>query len=1429
MKNYIIIFSLFIGGISFSQTQIDFTTANNNTTVNTCNGFIIDSGLPGGTGYGNNEDVTITICPDTVASGNNDDIINIIFSLFSLDTYDDNLLPPPGNVNVDQVIVYDGPTTAGNWLGTYTGADLEGVPIQGQHASGCITIRFISNSQNNVGNWMFSGSATCATPCSSPIAGAVLVNGFANDSIAVCVGDIVEFQENGSYAQPTFNIDSYEWDFFDGTLLNGSQNGIVQHAFDAPGHYIVNLEVTDDNNFFTCTNSNLTQLSVYVATPPTFYEFPSDTVLCIGESLDLVNLPVLFDSTWSGFPSTTTTITGCLSDDVLGVAQSQPIDVLGYPVGATITAGTDISSICIELEHSYMGDLVLQVQCPGGINGPQTVTLHQQGGGGTQIGIPDQADNVFCDGVNPATGVGTPLTYCFTPQATQTWVEWSVSNTSSNLPAGDYEPVGSFDDFIGCDIAGQWNLIVIDNLLFDDGYVAGWSIDFATISPDVVVFTPQVGDDSDSSYWDNSGAFITNISADGNVVSITPTAPGVYDYTYYAVDNFGCTNDSTVTVTVLDQLILTAGVDTILCAGELVTIGPEIPHCVTDGGNYTYCYGNNENTTFTYCPDTPGDGLTFMSIAFNSGSVSNFGDNIIVYDGQDTGAPIIGTFQGDLSGLVFTATNVTGCITMVLNSNGFISCASGSQTSWDYDVSCADGVAVTYAWTPDNGSLNDVNVSNPTIVNLLTTTTYSLAVYPIGHPDCVTTDDVIVSIGGSVDPGLDSIVTICKEAIEQNLFQYIGGTPELGGTWINPTGDTILMPILPDTLGDGLYEYKIDNAGCTASSFVDVTVSQITLSASINHSDCNAFNGEVTLIASANAVLPIVYSNDAGVTNVANDLFIEGYANGVVGALPTGMGSDNTYSFQVTDANGCIASIDSTVIDDNFPNIDINSVILTGSDCSANNGQVNTITVNGGTPNYIFSTDGLSYSVLTLTDLAPGNYDLIAQDNFGCTDTVQITILEINVPTVTATFSDVSCHSVGDGSINVSGNNLMSYSIDGGITTQTTGLFNNLIPGFYEVIGYSGPNGTLCSDTLTNLIMISEPAALQIVTLSSDLTVCNGDVITLDVSGSGGNGNYTYDWDYLGNNLGQGVTITATITNTMEVCVTMSEDCPSPSVDSCMTVSIFPKVYPKLTSDVDNGCFPLTVTLTNDSNNPLNIATSIWEFSDDNVSNPVGGTTGIIHTFQDPGVYNVYLEVTSSEGCIYDTTYSQFYMVHDHPGANFRYSTIPLTVYDSEASFTDYSTGDPIQWAWNFGSGAVPLTSAIQSPVVNYPQGIAGIYPTSLTVWNQYGCSDMLEGQVEVINDVTCFAPNIFTPDGDEFNETWRVYISGIDIYDFHVTMFNRWGEVVWESYDPNGEWDGSYASDGKIQDGSYVWILHAKDSYNDKKYEFNGTVSIAR
>lgn len=1408
MKKLSLIFSLLIGGSVFSQTQIDFTAANNNTTVNTCNGFIIDSGGTGAAGYGNGEDVTITICPDTVATGNNDDFINIIFNLFDLDVTDMN--PAPNANDQDVMHVYDGVNTSANYLGGYSGNGLANTTIQATNLnpSGCITLRFVSNSQNAAGAWLFTASATCATPCDNPVSGAEIVGGPTVDSIRACVGDLIDFVEVGSFAQAPFSLASYEWNFMDGTTAVGSQGGTVQHAFMVPGHYTVNLYVTDDNADEVCLNANLNELNVFVANPPTFYEFPSDTSLCIGESIELISQPVLFDSLWSGFQGSVAIDDGCMYDTLLGVAQVVPITMSGFDV-PTITDAGQIESLCLDMEHSYMGDLVIQVECPDGT----IVTLHQQGGGGTQIGVPVQTDDVDClNGLNQ----GVPFNYCFTPTATDTWVEWVNNNGwGQTIPAGDYEPVAPLSGLVGCPISGTWNLIVTDNWGADDGTVFGWSINLVdSLYPDVVEFTPLIGDNSDSSYWDVTDPFISNPSVDGNEITITPTAGGSYDYTYSVWDDFGCFSDSTVTINVDPQVFVGAGLDTSVCNGQLVVLGD------TGGGAGVGCdytldlidtFGDSWNGNTI---DVTINGVTTNYTAAGSGQIFtlavNHGDQI------DLQWNATGNWQSENEIYLYDGDG------NLVYSDGVGGTPSTALSSVVAD--CFGGMV--FAWSPDNGSLDDVDIPNPTVINPLTTTTYTLSVYPVGHPNCVTTDDVIVSIGGGLDAGLDSTIILCFEGVAEDLFAYVGGTPQTGGTWFNPAGQQITMPVQPDTLVDGLYEYKRDSAGCSASAFIDLTVSQITLSALINHSDCNAFNGEVKLIASPNAANPILYSNDAGVTSTANDLFLQGYNGGILG----GMGSSNLYSFQIEDANGCIASIDSVVIDDNFPEIDINTVTTTDSDCGADNGQiVDPTTTTGGTAPYTYSIDGVTgfmgLPIANIPPNAPATYDLIVEDAFGCFDTTQVTINEINIPVITnVNVTDVTCYTVGDGTIEIIGTNLMSFSIDNGASFQAANLFNGLIPGTYDIVAASGVNGTLC--TVSTQVVIVEPTPLQITALSPDITICPGESVTLTVDGTGGNGNYTYDWDYLGNNLGQGASITVDADFDMQVCVTMSEDCPSPTVTECMNVILTPNIYPNLVADVTSGCYPLEVNLTNISNSN-DIASATWITSDNGVDQPVVGNAGITHTFQDPGTFDVTLILESTSGCIYDTTFSQYFEVYDHPEANFTYTPIPLTIYETEANFIDYSDGDPVQWAWHFGSGAIPLTSTEENPEVVYPEGIAAIYPTVLYVWNEYGCVDSMLSQVEVINDVICYAPNAFTPDGDEFNETWRVYISGIDVYDYHCTVFNRWGEIVWESYDPEAEWDGTYVGDGEMQDATYVWVIYAKDSYNDKKYEFRGTVNI--
>jgi len=90
--------------------------------------------------------------------------------------------------------------------------------------------------------------------------------------------------------------------------------------------------------------------------------------------------------------------------------------------------------------------------------------------------------------------------------------------------------------------------------------------------------------------------------------------------------------------------------------------------------------------------------------------------------------------------------------------------------------------------------------------------------------------------------------------------------------------------------------------------------------------------------------------------------------------------------------------------------------------------------------------------------------------------------------------------------------------------------------------------------------------------------------------------------------------------------------------------------------------------------------------------------------------------------------------------------------------------------------------------------------------------------------------PNVFTPDGDQFNETFQpVFTSGYDPYDYHLMIFNRWGELIFESYNADIGWDGTYGTGGLVQDGVYVWKINFKESMTDKKHEVYGHVSVLK
>jgi gliding motility-associated-like protein len=91
------------------------------------------------------------------------------------------------------------------------------------------------------------------------------------------------------------------------------------------------------------------------------------------------------------------------------------------------------------------------------------------------------------------------------------------------------------------------------------------------------------------------------------------------------------------------------------------------------------------------------------------------------------------------------------------------------------------------------------------------------------------------------------------------------------------------------------------------------------------------------------------------------------------------------------------------------------------------------------------------------------------------------------------------------------------------------------------------------------------------------------------------------------------------------------------------------------------------------------------------------------------------------------------------------------------------------------------------------------------------------------------YIPNSFTPDGDKFNQVFApVFTSGFDPYDYKMTIYNRWGELIFESNDTQVGWDGTYG--GKlVQDGTYVWSIQFGLLADDSRKSINGSLNLMK
>jgi len=786
----------------------------------------------------------------------------------------------------------------------------------------------------------------------------------------------------------------------------------------------------------------------------------------------------------------------------------------------------------------------------------------------------------------------------------------------------------------------------------------------------------------------------------------------------------------------------------------------------------------------------------------------------------------------------------------------------------DITLNASNGIA-PYDYSIDNGAT--------------TSTSGAFANLSASSYDIVITDDIGCSTTGNIvltnqgGPTINGVTTVditCNAACDGSLSINATGANQFsidnGVTFGALNNFTNLCP--------GNYDIVVEDAiGCQVTS-----TASITEPAALTHTEvtsdllcANECIGSITITPSG-GTMPYTYSIDNGVTTSAigdfqnlcagnytilvtdanlctstsnvvitepnplqvtigiTDATCFGLCDGTMNSIPSGGSGAGTYNYAWTPAVGgntplitnlCAGSYNLSVTDANGCTLDTNGIVVgapmavvidnvvtvdetCGGDCD---GQV-TISAPGATE---FSIDGVNYVPNNVfTNLCAGQYNVYAQDNAGCG--AQDVALITGPPPVTATVNP-------DTTICIGGTAQLSSTPGGGvggyIFNWDNGLGNtqnaNVSPTTQTTYCLTVEDANGCSSPLvcTNVFMNQ---ALSVIALS-DQSICEGDDASLSALASGGNGGpYNYTWDQ-GLPAGQNQTVTPGFTTVYTVSATDGCETPAATASVTITVNTIPNIG--FSADNLNGCYPVDVNFT-EQNVPAG-ASCFWTFGD-------GGTStdcNPFYQFNQPGCWDVTLDITTAEGCLATFTQPSYICAYDYPVADFEFGPTNATVLDPIINFTNTSTGAS-GYLWNFDPNGQNGSSFDVDPSFAFT-GDAGQYTTCLTATSVEGCIDSVCKEITILEEFILYVPNAFTPNGDSKNNLFTPVISGIDPTSYEFYVFNRWGELIYESYFPGEGWDGIYKGLMSQQD-VYVWKLKVTDQ-TGQQHDYIGHVTLIK
>lgn len=1228
-----------------------------------------------------------------------------------------------------------------------------------------------------------------------------------SSNIVICEGDSVELTvgfRDGSNVSPANLL----WSTGETTTSIFAKTG---------GIYVA----TYTNPATSCTSVD--SIFVTVNPIPTFSFMATDTTICID---DIVELPATatdqldsiqwFNPTNVQLSSDIETDTAFADMSSLGTYTARVIDVFGCFDDSTVTVSVnDLTAIA------------------GNVIGADTIA------NGICFGDSAFVDARLSSNGEPFTTTTYPYTYSWTstagPVLEGSTTEDSLIATIGTATVGTYSTFYvEVTDSLGCtetdSVAVYWNEEILVDAGNDTSICLGASVDLtAVISGGSTPYATPV-------WVDTASSAISN----GNPITVSPMDTTAYIIT--VTDDRLCQMTDTVGVTPV-ELIVSAGEDTTICPNTDVLLTTTI---ISGVGNYSYTWtpaATLDDASIASPTATPLVQTEYIVTVYDSTLLCSQMDSVIISINDLTA--IAGVVDGIITDTVAVCFNDSTDLSGALTSGG-IPATSGYVYAWSSDVS--------FTGTLLDGSLETAQAFGGTEGDY---NTFTLSV--TDSVGCNDTDSMVVfwnpELIADVVPEPDSAYT-CPGIADTLTGQTIGGSPNYTYSWATISGTASFNNTATDTF---IYVEATDTSEVTFTSTDIYGCSHV----------------DTVVVLGIDLVLDLVATKDTICPDLDDTLSVSVISGGVGPynyVWNTGDNDDttivvatapsSTYSVEVEDlTTGCVktGNIEIVVIE---ATVSIQDTLLCYGDILNPPG----VEIDGWkNPSFTWTGDSIQYvnnTSIQLPIITPGYYaqyyetDLyltVTDSDLGCTvmDTLTITADAVfNAFAGGAQGSNSIC--VGD-SISMGG---ILFNSPGFSTTLGTGTppytyswtstptsniegstsehpyfvptsagsydFDVVVTDSFNCVARSqdNPNTTFSPTYVVN--------DLPEIDLGPDTAFCEGTTHTLEnLATVDVNDGYSWTAAATGNTpIGANITYTTSVGDTFALHIT-------DDMNGCInhdTVVVFMKPLPQVTATA----LPSIVC----ANEVLSLESS---------ATPIGGTflwttnaTGVITTSSDSNTTYVPAPDTDPTPLTFEVFYTTecgidsadiFAATLGGPSAGFT-SSDTAVLPGGVLEFTDTSIGTIVGYEWAFGSGDPDslFTVGPHSVLFNSPNNTN----VQLVITDNDGCTDTAIQVINVINSKILYVPNVMSAQASSLeNQVAKVYGINISPDDFHYAIYNRWGELIWETSDFTEAntlgWNGVHQQTGKEQDaGVYTYTLNGK-FFDETEFSKTGTITIIK